>query len=219
MPERIRLLIVDDHTAFVESLTAVLGRQPDLELTAPAGDAETALRIVAEQQPDVVLMDQDLPGLSGAQATALIHQRLPGTAVVMLTGGATEEEMLRAVEAGICGYFEKTARVSEIVDAVRRAAAGEMLLAPATLARLLGRARGRNDREDEGRRRLETLSPRERDALRLMARGLDTKGIAQELGISVNTARGYVQHVIESLGAHSRLEAVIRAQELGILGS
>jgi two-component system nitrate/nitrite response regulator NarL len=217
-PERIRILIVDDHTAFVESLSAVLGRQPDLDPLDPAPDAETAIRRVVAERPDVVVMDQELPGISGASATALILEKRPETAVVMLTGGASEEEMLTAVGSGICGYLEKTARVSEIIDAIRRAAAGEMLLPPATLARLLGRAKAHASREAERRRLLDALAPREREALGLMSRGLDTKGIASELGISVNTARGYVQHVIEALGAHSRLEAVVRAQELGILG-
>jgi two-component system nitrate/nitrite response regulator NarL len=218
-PERIRLLIVDDHTAFVESLCALLGRQPDLEILAPAPDAESALRRVAEERPHVILMDQELPGMSGAHATGRILERVPGTAVVMLTGGASEDDMLTAVESGICGYLEKTARVGEILEAIRHAAAGEMLLPPDTLGRLLSRVRERRGLEDERRRRLEALAPRERETLGLIARGLDTKAIAAELGVSVNTARGYVQHVIEAFGAHSRLEAVVRAQELGIISA
>jgi len=215
--EPLRVMVVDDHAAFAESLREVLGRRPGLELTASAPTGEEAVRIADEARPDVILMDQRLPGTSGAQTTAQILARLPSTKVVMLTGGGTDDEMLDAVEAGVSGYLIKTARVAEIVDAIQRVAAGEMLITAETLRALLQRARERARTRADGARRAGSLTPRELDVLRLMAAAKETAAIAEDLGISPHTARGYVQAVIEKLGAHSRLEAVLRAQELGIL--
>src|SRR5437870_4080089 len=210
-PEPLRVMVVDDHAAFAESLREVLGRRPGLELTASAATGEEAVRLADEARPDVILMDQRLPGTSGAQTTAQILARRPGTKVVMLTGGGTDDEMLDAVEAGVSGYLIKTARVAEIANAIQRVAAGEMLIPAATLSALLRRARERASERTDRAKRAGSLTPRELDVLRSMAAAKETAAIAAELGISTNTARGYVQAVLEKLQAHSRLEAVLRA--------
>ena len=210
-------MVVDDHTAFAESLREILGHREGLELTASAGSGEEAVRLAEELRPDVILMDQRLPGTSGAQTTAQILGRLPNTKVVMLTGGATDDEMLDAVEAGVSGYLIKTARVAEIADAIQRVAAGEMLIPAATLRDLLQRARERSRVSQDRLRIAASLTPREREVLTLMATEKDTAAIAEALGVTWHTARGYVQGVIEKLGTHSRLAAVLRGQELGIL--
>ena len=214
----LKVMVVDDHTAFAESLREVLGRRPGLELTASAGTGEEAIRIADAERPDVILMDQGLPGASGAATTARILAGLPNTKVVMLTGGGTDDDMLDAVEAGVSGYLIKTARIAEIADAIQRVAAGEMLIPAATLSALLRRARERAQMRVDRAKRAGSLTPRELDVLRLMAVPTETGAIAEQLGISTNTARGYVQTVLEKLHAHSRLEAVLRAQELGVLG-
>jgi NarL family two-component system response regulator LiaR len=211
-------MVVDDHAAFAESLREVLGRRAGFHLTASAGTGEEAMRLADEEQPDVILMDQRLPGTSGAQTTAEILARHPHTKIVMLTGGGTDDEMLDAVEAGVSGYLIKTARVAEIAEAIQRVAAGEMLIPAATLSALLQRARERSRLRADRARQAGSLTPRELDVLHRMAEAKETTVIAADLGISANTARGYVQAVIEKLQAHSRLEAVLRAQELGILG-
>ena len=144
MTDALRVMVVDDHTAFAESLREVLGHRAGLELTASAGTGEEAVRLAEETRPDVILMDQRLPGTSGAQSTAQILARLPNTKIVMLTGAGTDDEMLDAVEAGVSGYLLKTARVAEIADAIQRVAAGEMLIPAATLRDLLQRARERS---------------------------------------------------------------------------
>jgi DNA-binding NarL/FixJ family response regulator len=217
MAEVLRVMVVDDHTAFAESLREILGHREGLELTASAGSGEEAVRLAEELRPDVILMDQRLPGTSGAQTTAQILGRLPNTKVVMLTGGATDDEMLDAVEAGVSGYLIKTARVAEIADAIQRVAAGEMLIPAATLRDLLQRARERSRVSQDRLRIAGSLTPREREVLTLMATEKDTAAIAVALGVTWHTARGYVQGVIEKLGTHSRLAAVLRGQELGIL--
>ncbi len=217
MTELVRVMVVDDHAAFAESLREVLAHRPGLELTATAGSGDEAIRIADETHPDVVLMDQRLPGTNGAQTTAEILARRPGTKVVMLTGGGTDDEMLDAVAAGVSGYLIKTARVAEIADAIHRVAAGEMLIPAGTLSALLRRVRERAAVRQVHAKRAGSLTPRELDVLRLMAAAKETTAIAEELGIGANTARGYVQSVIEKLGAHSRLGAVLQAQELGLL--
>jgi DNA-binding NarL/FixJ family response regulator len=214
----LRVMVVDDHTAFAESLREILGHRAGLELTATAASGEEAVRLADETRPDVILMDQRLPGTSGSQTTAQVLTRLPSTKVVMLTGGGSDDDMLDAVEAGVSGYLLKTARVAEIADAIQRVAAGEMLIPAATLSALLQRARERSRNRAAQTRRAGSLTPRELDVLRAMAAAKETTALAADLGISVNTARGYVQAVLEKLQAHSRLEAVLKAQELGILG-
>src|SRR5256885_11950711 len=171
-------MVVDDHAAFAESLREVLGRRPGLELTASAATGEEAVRLADEARPDVILMDQRLPGTSGAQTTAQILARLPGTKIVMLTGGGTDDEMLDAVEAGVSGYLIKTARVAEIVDAIQRVAAGEMLISAATLSALLQRARERARLRADRARQAGSLTPRELDRLRLMAAAKETTPVA-----------------------------------------
>jgi DNA-binding NarL/FixJ family response regulator len=210
-------MVVDDHAAFAESLREVLGRRAGFELTPSAGTGEEAVRLADEARPDVILMDQRLPGTTGAQTAARILARLPTTKIVMLTGGGTDDEMLDAIEAGVSGYLIKTARVAEIADAIQRVAAGEMLIPAPTLSALLQRARERARMRADRARQAGSLTPRELDVLRLMAEAKETSAVADALGISANTARGYVQAVIEKLQAHSRLEAVLRAQELGLL--
>ncbi|HEV8671690.1 MAG TPA: response regulator transcription factor [Candidatus Limnocylindria bacterium] len=216
---RIRVLIVDDHLALAEGLQALLSRQPDLELTEVATDRRTAMRIAAEREPHVVVMDQNLSGDSGVNVAAAIFRAGIKTSVVMFSGGMTQDELVAAVEAGVSGYLMKTTPVAEIVDAIRRAASGDMLLPRMELDALLrqGRERARQRADRPGS--VPQLTPREREVLALMAQANDVQKIAERLGISVNTARGYVQQVLEKLGAHSRLEAVVRANELGLLGA
>lgn len=217
MKELLRVMVVDDHAAFAESLREVLANRPGLELTASASTGEEAVRLAEETRPDVILMDQRLPGTNGAATAAQIIARLPQTKILMLTGGGTDDEMLDAVEAGVSGYLIKTARVAEIADAIQRVAAGEMLIPAETLRDLLLRARERARVGREDVRVAASLTPREREVLRLMATALDTTDIGKSLGVTWHTARGYVQGVMEKLEAHSRLEAVLRGQQLGLL--
>jgi DNA-binding NarL/FixJ family response regulator len=135
----------------------------------------------------------------------------------MLSGGMTRDELAAAVEAGASGYLLKTAGSAEIVSAIRRAAAGEILLPPDELASLLRLGSERTRQRDERQRTLPQLTRREREVLALMAAAADVERIARELKITMNTARGYIQNILEKLGAHSRLEAVVRATELGLL--
>jgi DNA-binding NarL/FixJ family response regulator len=215
--KRIRVLIVDDHVAVAESLYALLARDESFELTELAHDANEAFRIVRERQPDVVLMDQALPGMSGAEATAHVIAARPQTAVIMFSGGMTDDELVTAVESGIRGYLLKGSHMAEVITAIRRAAAGEILLDKDELARLLRRARERIQEKADRDRQKAGLTPREREVLGLMAEALEIPDISTRLGISAHTTRGYVQNILEKLGVHSKLAAVVRANALGVL--
>lgn len=211
------MLIVDDHLAVAEGLQALLSREADLDVAEVATNGESALRIASERAPQVVLMDQNLSGESGAVVASMLLAAHPHAAIVMLSGGMTQDELAAAVEAGASGYLLKTAGSAEIVSAIRRAAAGEILLPPDELASLLRLGSERTRQRDERQRTLPQLTRREREVLALMAAAADVERIARELKITMNTARGYIQNILEKLGAHSRLEAVVRATELGLL--
>ena len=217
MPDDVRVLIVDDHASFSESLRDVLGRRPGIVVTGTAATVKDAVRLADESSPDVVLMDQRLPDGTGADAGARILARHPAMAIVIITGGSNADDLLDAVEAGACGYLLKTEGVAEIADAITRAAAGEMLIPAATLMELLRRKSDRDRAHTADARVAASLTPREREVLRRMASARDTAGIAEDIGVSHHTARSYVQSVMEKLGTHTRLAAVLRAQELGLL--
>ena len=217
LPDAVRVLIVDDHASFSESLRDVLGRRPGITIIGTAPTAADGVRLADESSPDVVLMDQMLPDGSGVDAAARILARHPTMAIVILTGGTSPDDLLDAVEAGVCGYLVKTAGIAEIADAVAHAAAGEMLIPAATLMDLMRRKRERAHARSAGARMAASLTPREREVLRCMASARDTAGIAADIGVSHHTARSYVQTVMEKLGVHTRLAAVLRAQELDLL--
>lgn len=214
---RIRLLVVEDQRLLVELLENTLARYDDLEVVAFARTVAEAQAIATETSPDVVLMDYHLPDGTGAQAAAYIRERSPRTAIVMLTAEAGEEAMLDAIQAGAVGYILKSEVVAHLVEGVRRAAAGEILLPPSVLASLLQRTRSRDVERHERERLLAALTPREREVLELLAQGLDSRAVAERLSLSYHTVRDHAQKVIEKLGARSRLEAVLRARDLGLL--
>ena len=166
----------------------------------------------------MVLLDYHLADGTGAEAAAAIRRERPDAAAVLLTGDTSDAVLLDAVDAGACGVLLKSQALSDVGAAVRRAAAGEMLIPTVTLMGVVGRLRDRQ-RQEQARARLQTsLTARERDVLRLMAQGLDTRAIAERLVIGETTVRGYVRKILRELGAHSRLEAVVRASEYGLVG-
>jgi DNA-binding NarL/FixJ family response regulator len=217
MTRRIRVLIVDDHNVFAQGLALLLAASADLDVVGTAATAADAHRIAERERPDVVLMDFRLPDGTGAEAASRIHTSVPAAAVVMLSADSGDDAVLTAVEAGAVGYLLKTEAAASVVTAVRRAADGEVLLPPTLLAGLVARQRNRAREASERRARRDLLTGRERDVLGLMAEGLDNKAIAARLAISLHTARGYIQSLLEKLGAHSKLEAVVRASQLGLL--
>jgi DNA-binding NarL/FixJ family response regulator len=171
------------------------------------------LRLAAETTPRVVLLDHYLPDRTGVEITAELKDAAPGAAVVILTSQDDDDVLAGAFEAGASGFLLKTEAAQHVIEAIKTAAAGEMLVTATALTRVLRRPR-RDPRR--GAPPID-LTDRERAVLRLLAQGLDSRAIAEESGLTLATVRTYVQTVLRKLGAHSRLQAVMRAQEYGLL--
>lgn len=214
----IKVLIVEDHELVAEGLQMLIEEDQGIQVVGRARTAVEAVEMAESAAPHVVLMDFQLDGVSGAVATRNILSILPQTRVVFLSANGNDEAMMEAIEAGGRGYLLKTEAASRVVDAIHRAAAGEMLVPAEVLAGLLSRQRQRQAAEAERSRLAGSLTPREHDILRLVARGMDNQAIADESHISVTTVRGHVQRILEKLGAHSKLEAVARAADAGLIG-
>jgi len=207
----IRVLLVDDHEMVVHGLRAALQGYDDIEVVGTASSAAEARTAAAALAPDVVLMDFGLPDGDGASVAADLRERLPQTRVVIVTAFVDEAIVLRALDAGCSGYITKTEPVGHLVRAIRAADAGEALISPAMLQRLLPRLR----RTSRGLG--SDLTPREREILALVARGHSNQAIADELVVSLNTVRTHVQNILVKLGAHSKLEAAAIAAREGLV--
>lgn len=222
--ERLKVLIVEDHLTVAEGLAALLGSASDLEVVAVVDDIGGPTQPPAIPAPDVILLDYWLPRASGAEVAVELKQYWPNAAILFLSAVESEEALLAAVEAGASGYLLKAGPASELLSAVRRVALGEMLIPPMKLAGLVQRqrerARERAERDRQARqqaRLLNQLTERERDVLRLIVSGADNKTIARQLTIGRGTTRTHVQHLLEKLGVHSKLEAAALAAERGLL--
>jgi DNA-binding NarL/FixJ family response regulator len=213
----VRVLVVEDHPIVAEGLKLAIDRNADLAVVGTVGTVAAAGPAAAVLQPHVVLLDYHLPDGNGSDAAARIRAVAPDAVLLMLTADGSDDVMLAAIEAGVSGRIVKSEAVTGIADAIRRAAAGEMLVSPATLAALLGRRRQRAERDAQRGSFRERLTPREAEILQLMARGLENRAVADQLGISVYTVRVHVQSLSSKLNAHSRLEAVVRATEYGLI--
>lgn len=209
--DRVTVVLVDDHRMFADSMARLLSSEPDLDVVATVATAEEALRAVARHRPRVVLLDHQLPGRSGVEVARDIKATTPDVMVVMITGSTEDRVLLGAIDAGCSGFLTKDHAADEVVEAVRAAAAGEVLIPPALLARLLPQL-------NRAHRGLGwDLSPREIEVLGLLATGAANKAIAAQLHLSVNTIRNHVQQILTKLGVHSKLEAVATAVREGII--
>ena len=209
--ERIGVLLVDDHRMFAQSLARLLADEPDIDVLGVAEEAPTALAQAAELHPQVVLVDYLMPSMDGVAMTAELKRIDPTMSVVMLTGSADDRVLLAAIEAGCSGFVTKDRAADEVVHAVRAAAAGEALVSPALLGRLLPRlGRGYHETGSD-------LTEREREVLSLIAHGWTNAVVAARLHLSVNTVRNYVQSILTKLDAHSKLEAVAIAVRAGVI--
>jgi DNA-binding NarL/FixJ family response regulator len=200
----IRVLAVDDHPVVRAGLAQLLEAADDIALIGVAEDGERALAMLREQEADVVLMDLEMPGVDGIQATARIRREHPRTQLVILTTFSDSERVLDALDAGAVGYLLKGADPGELLQGIRAAARGESPLAP-TAARALLAARA-------GRRPTEDLTPREREVLLMVAQGLPNKQIARRLEISERTVKGHLTHIFERIGVTDRTQAALWAK-------
>ncbi len=211
-----RVLVVEDHAVFRELFASAFDLEPDFEVVAQAATLAQA-RTLLDRGVDVAVVDLNLPDGEGTQIIAQLRRENPHAVVLVLTASLDPVLYGRAVEAGAAGVLHKSASVEEVMDTVRRLAAGEVLLSQEEVVGLLRvldreRARGR-----EAQRAFECLAPREREVLEALAEGMNDKEIALRLNVGVGTARSYMKGMLQKLGVHSRLQALVYAARHGFV--
>ena len=214
MGEQITVLLVDDHALVRQGVRAFLETQPDISVIAEADSGEEAVRCAAEYAPDVALMDLIMPGMDGVEATRRLTARSPRTKVVMLTSYHDDEHIFPAIRAGALSYVLKEIGPEELVDAVRKAAAGEAVLHPRVAARVV--------RELHGARRdapnvFHELSDREMEVLKLIADGCNNAEIAGKLYLSEKTVKSHVSNILGKLHLVDRTQAAVYAWREGVV--
>lgn len=212
----LRVMVVDDHDLFRSGLRRLLDEHEELEVVADARRGDEAIKRAADLRPDVVVMDINMPGMSGVEAARGVLEVSPETAVLMLTVTSDENAVLDAVLAGASGYLLKDATLPEIVRGIRAAAAGQSLIAPSVAGDLLSRLR-RHGAPEAPSPAAPELSPRELDVLRLVVAGCDNGDIAKRLYVSVSTVKHHVSSALEKLGVDNRIQAAVMAVRLGLV--
>lgn len=208
----IRVLICDDHAVFRRGLALVLGPEPDIEVVGEAAEGTAAVELARELSPDVVLMDVRMPGIGGIEATRKVAVEAPGARIVMLTVSDEDQDLYEAVKAGAVGYLLKEVSIEEVADAVRTVSTGQSLISPSMASKLLTEFSALARRVDEpGPGSGPRLTDRETEVLKLLARGLSNRVIAERLDIAENTAKNHVRSILEKLQLHSRTEAALYA--------
>jgi DNA-binding NarL/FixJ family response regulator len=207
----VRILVVDDHALFRAGLVSLLGTFPEFEIVGEAGDGREALEFVKRKNPDVILLDVNMPVMNGVEMVeALQKEKKPR--ILMLTISKHDEDLFGAIAAGADGYLLKNAEPEELRRAINLVAQGNSILSPEVTSRVMkvvSRTRGIPPEV--------ALSKREMDVLNCLSDGLTSAQIAEKLFISENTVKTHVRHILEKLEASNRAEAVSRAVQLGIL--
>jgi DNA-binding NarL/FixJ family response regulator len=208
--DAVRVVVVDDHPMWRDGVTRDL-TEAGLSVVGTAGDGGKAVDVAKATRPDVVVMDLQLPVLSGVEATRAIVDALPDVRVLVLSASGEHADVLDAVKAGATGYLVKSASAAELLDAVRRTAAGDPVFTPGLAGLVLGAFRGMTAPEPQTR-----LTDRETEVLRLVAKGLTYKQVAERLVLSHRTVQNHVQNVLRKLQLHTRYELVRYAVQKGL---
>jgi DNA-binding NarL/FixJ family response regulator len=208
--EPTRVLIVEDHRVVAEGLAALINDQGDMRVVGNVGTVSEVVNAAAELDPHVVLLDFRLPDGNGPDAAAAIRSIRPAAKMIFLTREDTDAARFAAVQSGASAFLHKSRAAAEVVAAIRDVARGKMLITPRTIATLIAKRRGIEAQ-------LERLTPREKEVLRLMAEGLPSRSIAAEMGISYTTVRTHIRSLGNKLAVHSKLEAIVKARELGLI--
>jgi DNA-binding NarL/FixJ family response regulator len=214
--DALRVLVVDDHDLFRTGLRNLLEEEGVLVIGEAAGGAD-AIRIVRELAPDVVVMDLNMPGMSGVEATRQISTVAPLTRVVVLTISDQDGDVMDAIFAGACGYLLKDSSIQELIQGIRAAAVGEALISPSIAAKVLRRVRSATARPEAERAIRAELSEREIEVLKLIANGKDNAQIAAELHISPKTVKNHISNILMKLQIDNRIQAAVYAVRSGIV--
>jgi two-component system nitrate/nitrite response regulator NarL len=219
--ERIRILVVDDHTLFRRGLTALLSREPTFQVVGDAADAGEAQRRAQELQPDLILLDNHLPGVRGVDALPALREAAPQARVLMLTVSEDEQDLSAALKAGAAGYLLKTVEGDALASAIQRIMRGDNVVDTQMTSKLVSALQGGAPASapaapTPAATLLQTLSPREREILRAIARGASNKEIGAELGIAETTVKIHVQHVLRKLDVSTRVQAAVLAANAGV---
>ena len=220
-PERdtIRVLVVDDHALFRRGICQVLLGEEGIDVVGEAEDGAEAHALAVRLRPDVVLMDVNMPGTGGIEATGRIAVDLPDVRILMLTVSDDEEDLFRAITAGAVGYLLKEISSDEVAEAVRAVVRGQTLLSPAMASKLIGEyaTLARRVAASSARVAVPRLTAREREVLTLVAHGYTNRDIGRQLFISGNTVKNHVRNILEKLQIHTRAEAVVFAVRENLL--
>ncbi len=220
--QNVSILVVDDHTLFRRGLIALLEQYPGLQVVGEAGDAAQALRLAPALQPDIILLDNHLPGVAGIDAVQDLRKLAPAARVLMLTVSEDAQDLATALRNGAQGYLLKTIDGDLLAQAIRRAACGEPVVSPELMGKLVAAFQSQGEPvptlpavqvpapEDST-----PLSPREEEVLREIARGASNKEIARTLDIAETTVKIHVQHILRKLGLSSRVQAAVYASDRG----
>ena len=212
MPERIRVLLVDDHQVVRQGLRAFLQLQPDVEVVGEAGGGEAAVAAAASEMPDVVLMDLVMPDGDGVAAIRALTGAAPGARVLVLSSFADDERIFAAMQAGAAGYLLKDVDPDALAEAIREIHRGRPVLHPDVAARLMRRV------ADPAGPAAEALTPRGREVLRLVVEGYANKQIARRLAITEKTVKTHVSSILQKLGVADRTAAAVLAIRQGLVG-
>ena len=211
-----RVLLVDDHDIYRAGLRGLLVEQ-GVDIVGEANTGEAALDLVHEKAPNVVVMDLNMPGIGGIEATRRIATLSPLTKVIMLTVSSDQPDVLEAILAGACGYLLKSATTQEIVAGIRSAARGDALLSPSIASKLLERVRESPPQRPPADPAQAELTDRELEVLRLLASGMDNSEIGQALFISGSTVKNHISSILVKLQIENRIQAAVYAVRAGIV--
>ena len=213
MPDRIRVIIADDHVVVRQGVRRFLEDGADIDVVGEAADGPEAMRLIEEVQPDVALLDIQMPRLNGVEVTRQMRSRFPQVRILILTAYDDDAYVFAALKAGANGYLLKTAGVEEVLSAVRGVYGGQSALSPAVTDKVVRQLR--EGRPEGAADQVERLSQRELEILRLAARGLTNKEIASRLALSDRTVQGHLARIYGKLAVASRTEAVTEALKRG----
>ena len=212
----IRVLLVDDQALFREGIRALFATIASLELVAEAADGAEALRLIPSCRPDVVLMDLQMPGMDGVEATRHVRSTYPQLPVVALTTFDDDEMVFAALAAGARGYLVKDMAANKIVEALTEVVAGRGVLAPSVTGKVLNEFSRMSQLAPRPETQLHALTERELAVLKLIVHGASNRAIGAELGIAMGTVKNHVSSIFEKFGVNDRTQAALKARQLGI---